>query len=150
MSTWLYQMSQKFWTPQRYRIEIWEGQTWQWNVGKVIGHGNVPTPGDIVVFFYAKSGGTEAGFYGWAVILEWLEQIKQVSFRPVAPSDHLKMDPWWDTDAQKLSNTIRGSVKQGTLWYMKEELAYKLRFGVAAWLSAITKRKNFTGCSELC
>jgi hypothetical protein len=142
MSTWLYQMSQTFWNPQRYRIEIWEGQTWQWDVGKVISHGNETAPGDIVVFFYAKSGGTEAGFYGWAVILEWLEQIKQVSFRPVAPSDHLKMDPWWNMEAEKLSDMIRGSVKQATMWHVKEDLAKDLRSGMTAWLARtpVTKR----------
>lgn len=143
MSTWLYQMNQKYWNPQRYRIEIWEGQTWQWDVGKKITQDHVPTAGDIVMFFYAKSGGTEAGFYGWAVILEWLtldDQSNHMTFRPVAPSDHLKMDPWWNVKAEKLADKIRGSVKQGTLWYVEDGLIKELRSGVAAWLGAMTKR----------
>jgi hypothetical protein len=142
MSTWLYQLNQENWTPQRYRLEVWEGQAWQWEVRTKVTQGHAPIAGDSVTFFYAKSGGTEAGFYGWAVILEWLpfDQTSQMTFRPVAPSDHLKMDPWWNPAAEKLADAIRRPIKQGTLWYMEEDLSRRLRSGVAAWLSAKTKR----------
>ena len=93
----------------------------------------MPKPGDSMVFFYAPSGGSDAGFYGWAVLLEWVEQEKSFSFRPVSPSDRLKMCPWWDDQASDLANQIRGKVKQGTLWLVPEKLVSSLHRGIAAW-----------------
>lgn len=91
-----------------------------------------PQAGDIVVFFYAPAGGADAGFYGWAVILEWLES-KEIHFRPVCPSDLLKMCPWWDEHASDLVDKIRGKVKQGTMWRVPEELVAELRRGILTW-----------------
>jgi hypothetical protein len=81
------------------------------------------------------SGGPDPGFYGWAVITEWYErdQFTGMYFRPVAPSDYLKMNPWWDAEARKLADDIRGRVKQGTLWFVTSEYASRLRAGVHAW-----------------
>lgn len=136
MSTWLYQISPKAWSPERYRFEIWEGERWAWPVGAKSTGGNVPQTGDIVVFFYSPTGGNDPGFYGWAVVLEWYDESSTpLHFRPVAPSDHLKMHPWWDDNASKLADQMRGKVKQRTLWLVEDELAKKLRLGITAWLS---------------
>ena len=45
----------------------------------------------------------ESGVYGWAVIL-LLEETKELRFyfRPVAPSDQLKMRPWGTPAERKL------------------------------------------------
>ena len=95
-----------------------------------------PQPGDTVVFYYAPSGGHDPGFYGWAVITEWLSgEQDEMYFRPVAPSDHLKMHPWWDADAQALADQIRGKVKQGTFWRVAEDLSATLRQGITRWAS---------------
>lgn len=135
MSVWLYQINQRKWKPERYRLEIWEGQDWAWPVGQKLTRGRTPQAGDTVVFFYAPSGGTDAGFYGWAVVLEWFEASSApLRFRPVAPSDCLKMDPWWGKRAAALADRIRGKVKQGTLWLFPEGAVTELRAGVAAWL----------------
>jgi hypothetical protein len=89
-----------------------------------------------LVFFYAPSGGVDPGFYGWAVILEWYEvSSNQLYFRPTAPSDCLKMFPWWDGPAEKLANEIRGKMKQRTLWLVQPELAKQVRRGIAGWLA---------------
>ena len=56
-------------------------------------------------------------------------------FRPVAPSDHLKMHPWWDADAQALADQIRGKVKQGTFWRVAEDLSATLRRSITRWAS---------------
>ena len=111
MSTWLYQISPKNWDPNRYRVDIWENQQWTWPVGKILPSSENPVPGDIVVFFYAPSGGEDPGFYGWAIIVEWYRGNgnKDIYFRPVSPSDHLKMHPWWDKTSQELANKIRGA-----------------------------------------
>ena len=136
MSTWLYQINQKMWSPERYRIEIWEGEKWVWTVGSRSSAGKSPDAGDTVVFFYAPSSGKDSGFYGWAVVLEWLEENHSLYFRPVAPSDHLKMHPWWDNRASALADEIRGRMKQKTMWLIPAELVPAIRFGITSWLSA--------------
>src|SRR5215217_934499 len=35
MAMWLYQLSQSKWTPNDYRVDIWEGERWRWEVGEV-------------------------------------------------------------------------------------------------------------------
>ncbi len=135
MSTWFYQINPKIWDPNRYRLEIWEGERWAWSVGRKVTGGQVPQAGDVVVFFQAPTGGEDPGFYGWAVILEWFENGDEMYFRPVAPSDHLKMHPWWDQEARTLADEIRGRMKQGTFWLVPEPLAIRLREGIARWLA---------------
>lgn len=134
MSTWMYQINPQNWSPQRYRLEIWEGEKWAWEVGHKNMKGHTPEPGDVVVFFNTAAGGKDAGFMGWAVILEWFENGTEMYFRPVAPSDQLKMHPWSDQQAITIANEIRGKVKQGTLWYVEDELALRLRQGIFRWL----------------
>lgn len=134
MATWLYQIDSKSWPQERYRIEIWEGERWHWPVGQKSTQGHEPEAGDVIVFYYAKSGNTDPGFFGWAIILEWLPEDSSVYFRAVAPSDHLKMDPWWDAGAESLANDIRGAMKQRTLWFVDHELAVRLRAGVKNWM----------------
>jgi hypothetical protein len=141
MSTWLYQINQKSWSPQRYRLEIWENERWSWPVGRKTGAAKLPSPGDIVVFFYAPSGGIDPGFYGWAIVLEWLNEESSLYFRPVAPSNHLKMCPWWDKQAQKLAESIRGTVKQGTLWRVSDDLVPELRSGITSWVGGNAPKK---------
>lgn len=135
MSTWLYQFSPQTWSPERYRLEIWEAEKWAWSVGQRAG-GKEPQAGDTVVFFCSPTGGKDPGFYGWAVVLEWFPtNDTPLYFRPVAPSDHLKMDPWWDDEAEDLANVIRGKVKRKTMWLVHDEYVSQIRRGIARWLS---------------
>ena len=136
MSTWLYQLATDVWSPERYRLEIWEGERWNWPVGRRSGDGELPKPGDTVVFFYSRSTGVDPGFYGWAVVLEWYElSSSQLYFRPTAPSDYLKMHPWWDDNAKRIADEVRGKMKQRTLWIIRPELVREIRIGIASWLS---------------
>ncbi|MBI4586022.1 MAG: hypothetical protein HY717_18590 [Planctomycetes bacterium] len=139
MSMWLYQINQKVWSPERFRLEIWEDERWQWPVGRIINADGSPLPGETIVFFYAPSGGKEPGFYGWAVLLEWLEDYKYMLFRPVTPTNHLKMHPWWNSKAMKLAEDIRGKVKQGTLWNIPEKFHKELRIGITSWVSGMSR-----------
>ncbi len=141
MTMWLYQMDQRQWPPNSYRLDIWETERWAWPVGRKASTGS-PKPGDRVVFFYAKSGGVEPGFYGWAVILDWHEDERGMYFRPVAPSDHLKMHPWWDAAAEKIADEVRGAVKQGTLWEVPDKLASDISAHITAWLTASAEDAN--------
>lgn len=135
MSTWLYQLHAKEWPPETFRYEIWEGKPWHWAFGtKRGGKGRNPKVGDTVVFFYARSGGDDPGIYGWAVLDRSEPNENRLYFEPAAPTNYLKMTPWWNKEAERLTDRIRGSVKQGTLWYVNTEDIKKLRAGVRRWL----------------
>lgn len=138
MAMWLYQLSQTQWTPEKYRLDIWEGERWRWPVGKIIGSAR-PAVGDRVVFFFAKTNCPEPGFYGWGIVLQWEEGDSWLCFRPVAPSDHLKMHPWWDGsqgEAEKLATEVRVPVPNATLFPVPAELASKISGGITCWLSS--------------
>lgn len=94
-------------------------------------------PGDRLFFFYAPTGGQEPGIYGWAVVLDWPEgdDDTRVRFRPVSPSDQLKMCPWWDAEVKQIVDAVRGSVKRGTVWPLTDDTADRLGRGIGRWLS---------------
>lgn len=136
-------MSPKVWSPAQYRLDIWENQPWAWPVGVISGQGNKPAPGDILVTYFAKAGGTDPGFYGWAVILDWRSAAAaQIRFKPVAPSDSLKMCPWWDKEAEAIADKIRGNMKQRTLWLVDNDLATQLRRGILNWVTGRTQGRK--------
>ncbi len=135
MSYWLYQINQGNWEPERFRIEIWENERWSWTVGRLTGDGE-PQPGDSVAFFYAKAEGQDPGFYGWAVVLEYHkahDDSKTLYFRPVAPTNHLKMHPWWDDEAEDLAKEVREPFYMGTLWRVSEDHWRRIRRGITKW-----------------
>src|SRR5690349_22533591 len=88
------------------------------------------------------SRGDEPGFYGWAIVLTTHEDERGMYFRPVSPSDHLKMDPWWNDEAKTLADEIRGKVKQGTLWRIPDLLATRISSGIISWLAAASNRSQ--------
>lgn len=135
MTMWLYQMDQRKWSPNSYRVDIWENERWSWPIGRKASTGT-PTPGDRIVFFYAPSGGIEPGFYGWAIVLELHKDGRGLYFRPVRPSDHLKMHPWWDGTAKDVADKIRGRVKQGTLWQVPDGIARTISANITSWVHA--------------
>jgi hypothetical protein len=107
MSTWLYQIRQTNWPTGNFRQEIWEGERWQWSYGSKRSKES-PELGDILIFFYAPSGGGDHGFFGWAVVDRHDSNEKTVYFTPTAPTNHLKMDPWSDKVSAQIANDIRG------------------------------------------
>ena len=126
MSTWLYQLNAEDWSPETFRCEIWEGRSWHWSYGRKQDTAR-PEPGDTIVFFYAPSGCTDPGFYGWAVLERHHPESPTLYFLPAAPTNLLKMDPWWDDDAKKLVDAIRGKMTQATLFRIKDEQRKSLR-----------------------
>src|SRR5712692_6467152 len=143
MTMWLYQMDQRQWPPNSYRIDIWENERWSWPIGRRATR-DQPAPGDRIVFFYAPSGGAEPGFYGWAIVLDMHDDERGMYFRPVTPSDHLKMHPWWDAEAKALADQVRGKVKQGTLWQVPDDVAAGISGGISTWLAKATKYRPAT------
>ena len=137
MSMWLYQLNPQDWPPETFRYEIWERERWHWSYGKKRGTAS-PAVGDTVVFFYAPSGGTDPGIYGWAVIERCDADSGALYFIPVTPTDHLKMDPWWDDQAKAAVNDIRGAMKQATLFQVPPDQVSVIRAGVRRWLHSAT------------
>jgi hypothetical protein len=136
---WLYQLSTEETSVNNYRLDVWENERWEWPVGQIRGakDGEAPEAGDIVAFFYTKNAGQDKmGFYGWAVVLHFGEYKKRsfVGFRPVYPSDYLKMDPWGEPNAINLADKIRGSWKQSTLFLVAPELERLLKEGIRRWI----------------
>jgi hypothetical protein len=145
MAMWLYQLTAKYFDPRRYRLEIWEQERWRWETGERPPVKDPPKPGDTVVFYYTPAGNSDPGFYGWAVILDWYSETKcPMSFRPVAPSDRLKMDPWWEGIAERVANRIRGKkdgkVRRTTLQRISSANAAEVRRGIAQWLARDNRR----------
>ena len=142
MPHWLYQIDQSAWPPGRYRLEIWEGERWAWPVGRLASKKR-PQAGDTVTFFCAPSRGSDPGFYGWAVVTEfYTEAVHELYFVPVAPSDALKMMPWWNAEARKVADEIRGRFKQGTMWLIDDTLRDRLRRGIREWIGAAPMRET--------
>ena len=133
---WLYQLSQNSpWPPERFRHEIWERRPWHWNHGNKVG-GEEPEVGDTVVFFYSKSRGEEFGVYGWAIVDRYDGDSDIIYFTPVAPTDHLKMDPWNDKSAHAVIDAIRGTMPRATLFPVSREDAVQVRRGITRWLNS--------------
>jgi hypothetical protein len=136
MSMWLYQLNQQAWSPEIFRREIWEQQRWHWTYGRKRGEA-LPEAGDTLVFFYSPNGRSDPGFYGWAVIERCDHEESTVYFLPAAPTDHLKMDPWWDKEAKKLADDIRGTMKRATLFKVPQERISAIRRGITKWLRPV-------------
>jgi len=134
MNMWFYQLSHIQWPLGEYCLQVWQSEVGQWPPGRICSSER-PVPGDCIVFFYAPSDCPAPGFYGWAVVTEWSDDDSVLGFRPVAPSDHLKMDPWWNDTAREIANEIRGKFKQGTLWHVPQDLAAKIGRGISSWVA---------------
>lgn len=133
MSTWLYQLNQNQWPPGTFRYEVNEAQRWSWDYGQKRGEAT-PATGDTVVFFYSPSGGGDPGIYGWAVVERCDTESQTLYFIPTAPTNWLKMDPWWDAEAKRVCDAIRGAMKQATLFEVSDALVPRIRRGIRRWL----------------
>lgn len=133
MNTWLYQLNAKHWSPKNFRHDIWEGRRWYWEFGQKRGAGS-PEPGDVIVFYYARTGNPDPGVYGWAVV-DSLTEEHGLYFTPCAPTNWLKMDPWQSDELAELVKVIRGQ-PQATLFLVKDrQHVLQLRRGVRKWLA---------------
>jgi hypothetical protein len=161
MSMWLYQFEQNEWTPELFRRDIWEGEPWHFRCGQIrCGNNQVssrgqeaPKLGEVVFFFFARTDCSDPGIYGWGVI-DRIEKARQdgdggrvleledrLYFIPSAPTNHLKMDPWWDDEARGITDEIRGGLTTATLFQARgatgvpEDMIRRIRDGIKRWLS---------------
>ncbi len=129
MAYWLYQMSATVWSPASYRLEVWEGEHTNWEISRKVPKTKDPQPGDIMILFYAPSGESDPGIYGWAVVVMF--DGYEVRFMPSSPSDYMKMNPLWNDDVKNIIDQIRGPVATGTVWEIEESLFKQLRQKIA-------------------
>lgn len=84
------------------------------------------------MFYCAKSRGSDPGFCAWGVVTEFYEDAEMLYFiRQGQPT--IMMTPWWDEEAERLADRIRGKMKQATLWRVGAERD-ELRDGIRRWL----------------
>ena len=119
---WLYQMSQAEWPEAQFRLEIWEGGSVYWPTRRVVGKSR-PQPGDRMVCWYAQTGAALPGLVGWGLVLAYMPDREEICWRPVVPSDELKMAPLFDNDLAIWVDKVRGRFKQSTMWQMSEDAA---------------------------
>jgi hypothetical protein len=136
MSVWLYQMSHRDWPPERYREEVWEGELSSWPAGKVIG-GTNPEPGDSMVLWYARTGNPDPGMYGWGVVVgtSAIQRRKRIRWRPVTPSDYLKMNPLLDDETAAIVDQVRKGMPRATMWPIPHKHMRTIRERIAAHLT---------------
>lgn len=135
MAVWLYQMSADGYSPEEYRETVWEGEVTRWPAGNVRTSSRIKiSPGDILIFAFAKTGTREPGLYGWGVVLKYKEEAGNIYFRPSRPSDYLKMNPIWDNEVSNMLDKIRGSMKQGTMWEVTSDDATNIKRKIHSWI----------------
>lgn len=117
-------MSGDIWPEENYRAEIWEGTPVFWPVQKIAQSGR-PTAGDRIFCWYAKTVSKSPGICGWGVVLSYEDALHRIGWRPVFPSDVLKMFPVFDKEVSALVKSIRG-FPRGTLWPVTDEDARSL------------------------
>jgi len=58
-----------------------------------------------------------------------------VCFTPTAPTNHLKLDPWWDDECRSVTNEVRGVMKNGkTLFLVPKTHVPQINRGIKRWL----------------
>jgi hypothetical protein len=114
-AVWLYQMSANIWKETQYRLQVWEAIPVYWPAKQIKGEQR-PAPGDRILCWYAKAGATSPGLCGWGVVLSFDDESNEIAWRPVFPSDLMKMHPLFDTSIAARVDSIRGKVPRGTLW----------------------------------
>lgn len=118
MKSWLYQMTTKNWSEENYRAEVWEGTEIPFSIGRVTGDRATPRPtvGDRIFCWYTKWANKAPGLCGWGVVTALTARREEaLVWRPVFPSDLLKMSPLIDEELNQQIDTIRPNPR-GTLY----------------------------------
>jgi hypothetical protein len=130
MACWLYQMRADQYSHERYRTEVWEGNTvTNWSIGESKRKPKEVQPGDTVILFFAKTGADEPGIYGWGIITLFDKEV--IDFRPAPPSDYLKMNPLPEQEIIKIIDKIRGGMPEGTMFPVGAEELKHIRQKIA-------------------
>ena len=137
MSRWLYQMSEDAWPVDNYRRQVKERKVLRWPARKVVfAHGRTPSPGDLIVCFYAPSHCRHPGVCGFGLITKYLPKTRRFDWLALPPTDTLKHDPWWDERAEEIADLVRAQSPRGTMYLLPAALDTDLRRGMFVWAGA--------------
>jgi hypothetical protein len=137
MGCWLYQMNAKLYSHERYRTEVWEGNlVTNWGIGESKRKPKEVPLGDTIILFFTKTGAVDPGIYGWGVITLFDKEV--IDFRPVAPSDYLKMNPLWDDETSNIIDQIRCGMPEGTMWKVDDGTLKLLRQKIATHVYGVS------------
>ncbi len=104
------------WTPEDYRVDVWEDHEISWPVGKLVGARNDDViPGNLIFLFFAQTQNAFPGIYGVGIITRYSPRRGEITFRLCPPSNYLKINPLWDDNVKQVINHIRGRFTQGTM-----------------------------------
>lgn len=81
-----------------------------------------------LIMFFSKTGNDYLGNYGWGIVYIFNKRRNRVEFRLAPPRDYLKTDPIWREDIEKLTDKIRGKMRQITMWAICLEEFFAIRF----------------------
>jgi hypothetical protein len=80
-----------------------------------------------------------ARVYGWGVVIRWPEELnRRCYFRPVSPSDQLKLFPWCTEEAWRIADLVRGPGKDDTISTIAQvstHLATAICARITAWVT---------------
>lgn len=150
MAMWLYQMSAKKklskggykWTPAKYRKQVREGHYLEWKTRRIrsIKSGASPQAGDIIIYWFVKSGTENPGLYGWGIVFEQNEGT--ICHLPVFPSDHLKMRPVYNDKIAKTVKKIQRNMPIATLLQLTGAQAKELWSNIRDWIVQNSKERR--------
>jgi hypothetical protein len=111
-------MSADLWKESQYRLQVWESTPVFWPARQIRGP-LLPAPGDRMLCWYVRTGGETPGLCGWGIVLSFDEESNEIAWRPVYPSDLLKMRPLFDESISARIDEVRGKFAQGTMWMIE-------------------------------
>jgi hypothetical protein len=105
----------------------------RWPTRKRMFAHEAPTPGDIVVCFYAPAGCDRPGFCGLGLVTKYLPKTRRFDWIPLPPTNVLKQRPWWDERAKEIAELVRAQSPRATMYSVPAVLDTDLRRGLFTW-----------------
>lgn len=121
---WVYQLSSSEWDQESYRLSVSEGEPVTWPLGEKQA-ARQPAPGERIVCWWTKTGSAEFGVIGWGVV-DRSSYGAGVRWRPKPPSDRWSMSPLTSPELEAAIDTVRGRMRQATLFVAEGANALRL------------------------
>lgn len=121
---WVYQLSSAEWDQSAYRLSVSQGERVAWPVGRKQTK-REPAPGERIVCWWAKTGAPEYGVIGWGII-DGESYGAGIRWHPQPPSDRWSMSPISSVELEKAIDSVRGAMRQATLFLAEGEKAVNL------------------------
>lgn len=127
---WVYQLSSAEWDQESYRSSVAQGERVAWPIGRKQ-TAREPAPGERIVCWWAKTGAPEFGVIGWGVI-DGESYGAGLRWHPQPPSDRWAMSPLTSPQLEAAIDSVRGRMRQATLFVAEEDKAVELVAAIRA------------------